>query len=202
MLQLSPFTEKHGAPSFSTDFQRRIQRPIYTFKNWYQWPKRKSKSPLLIWRRSATTFHLCGSVMSKCQVFKLEEIDKRSVRDVETIDEERRKNQLINYQSERHCTLSGRFLGIGSAVTYLWGKNFWAFASVDDEASAPSDWARPWNLAKRLMTENFSRSWHSTLKSKIEALLSSLHNQKAEQKREKEKYFMYNKCEAEEMFIV
>lgn len=48
----------------------------------------------------------------------------RSTRDVETTDWERGKNQLINDQSERHCTLSGRFLGIGSAVTYLWGKDF------------------------------------------------------------------------------
>ena len=43
---------------------------------------------------------------------------------VETTDQERWKNELINYQSERHCTLSGRFLGIATAVTYLWGHDF------------------------------------------------------------------------------
>jgi hypothetical protein len=125
------------------------------------------------------------------------------------LTEKEEKNQLINDQSERHCTLSGRFLGIGSAVTYLWGKDFWAFAVVseDDEASAPSTCPRPWNLAKRLMTENFSRSWHSTLKSNIETLFSSLHNQEEalenvcvcvrererETERDRENYMLWSK---------
>ena len=126
---------------------------------------------------------------SKCHYISWKKMDQRSMRDVETIDQERGKNQLINDQSERHCTLSGRFLGIGSAVTYLWG--FWAFVAVseDAEVSAPSTCPRPWNLAKRLMTENFSRSWHSTLKSNIEALFSSLHHQEEaiENMRERER---------------
>ena len=37
---------------------------------------------------------------------------------------EKGKNKLINDQSERNCTLSRRFLGIGSAITYLCAKDF------------------------------------------------------------------------------
>ena len=86
------------------------------------------------------------------------------------------ENQILNDQSDRHCTLSGTALGIGWAETYLWGQSLCAVtaASEDDEVSAPSTWPRPWNLAKRLMTENLSRSWQSNLKSKIEARLSNL----------------------------
>lgn len=91
-------------------------------------------------------------------------------------------NKLINDQSEWHCTLSGRFLGNGTAVTYLWGTGLWPFAapaSEDDEVSAPSTWPRPWNLANRLMTDIFSRSWHSILKSTSDAPFSNLDHKKA-----------------------
>lgn len=90
-------------------------------------------------------------------------------------------NKLIKDQRERHCTLSGRFRGTGTAVTYLWGKGLWAFAAVseEDEVSATSACPRPWNLAKRLIMENFSISWVSSLKSNIDALLSKLHHMKA-----------------------
>ena len=90
----------------------------------------------------------------------------------------KRENQIINYQSERHCTLSGRNLGMGSAVTYLCRQDLWAFAdaSEEDELTVPSVWPRPWNLAKRLITENLSRSWHSTLRSETDVLLSNLHH--------------------------
>lgn len=37
----------------------------------------------------------------------------------ETIDHTNAKNKSINYYSDRHCTLSGRLLGIGRAITYL-----------------------------------------------------------------------------------
>jgi hypothetical protein len=94
------------------------------------------------------------------------------------------ENQLINYQSERHCTLSGRFLGMGSAVTYLWRQDLWAFAAASevDELSVPSVRSRPWNFAKRLITENLSRSWHSTLRFETDALFSNLHHQWANNK--------------------
>ena len=89
------------------------------------------------------------------------------------------ENQLMNYQSERHCTLSGRFLGMGSAVTYLWRQDLWAFAAASEvnELSVPSVRSRPWNFAKRLITENLSRSWHSTLRFETDALFSNLHHQ-------------------------
>jgi len=84
----------------------------------------------------------------------------------------------VDNHSERHCTPSGRFLGIGCAITYLWGKGFGAGVAVLDDDAVPEESAgRTWNFAKRLMTENFSNSWHSTLMSKIDAALSNLHHQ-------------------------
>jgi hypothetical protein len=63
-------------------------------------------------------------------------------------------------------------------MTYLWGKGFCAGTAVLDDDEVPEESAgRTWNFANRLMTENFSKSWHSTLMSKIDAALSNLHHQ-------------------------
>lgn len=86
-------------------------------------------------------------------------------------------DQSIDNHSERHCTPSGVFPGIGCAVTYLWGHDF----GVPEEVVVPEVSAcRMWNLAKRLMTETFSNSWHSTRMSKIDVALSNLHCQSKE----------------------
>lgn len=57
---------------------------------------------------------------------------------------------------------------------YLWGHNFGVVVPEEDvDPETPP--GRTWNLAKRLMTDTFSNSWHSTLKSKIDVALSNLH---------------------------
>jgi hypothetical protein len=86
-------------------------------------------------------------------------------------------DHLIDNHSERHGTPSGRFLGIGCALTYLWGEGFCAGAVLDEDEVGEESAGRMWNLANRLMTEIFSNSWHSTLRSKIDAVLSNLHHQ-------------------------
>lgn len=63
----------------------------------------------------------------------------------------------------------------------------------DDEASAVSGCPRKWNFAKRLMTENFSNSWYSTLKSKTEVVFSNLHCKLKYKDKEREKKKMKNK---------
>lgn len=88
-------------------------------------------------------------------------------------------DHVIDNHSERHGTPSGRFLGIGCAMTYLWGEGFGAGAVLGEDEVVEESAGRTWNLANRLMTENFSNSWHSTLTSKIDAAaLSSLYHQK------------------------
>lgn len=49
---------------------------------------------------------------------------------------------------------------------------------VLEEVSEPTELgcALMWNFAKRLMVENFSNSWASTLMSTIDRLFSSLHH--------------------------
>ena len=42
------------------------------------------------------------------------------------------KIQLNHDHSEKHCTPSGIFLGIESAVTYLWGTGLWI---AEDDAA-------------------------------------------------------------------
>lgn len=87
-------------------------------------------------------------------------------------------DQSIDNHSERHCTPSGRFLGNGCPVTYRWGHGLSAFVTVPDEDEVPDISARGrWNFANRLITENLSNSWHSSLTSKIDAALSNLHHQ-------------------------
>lgn len=73
------------------------------------------------------------------------------LREVELVDlpPEHGENQFIYNHSERHCTILGRFFGIGSAVTYLCAKGLWLRASDEDEVSTPSDCTRPWNFANR-----------------------------------------------------
>lgn len=66
-----------------------------------------------------------------------------------------RDNSIDNH-SERHCTPSGRFLGIGCGITYLCGKDFGA--GVDEDEVPEVSVGRVWNLANLLMTENLSNS--------------------------------------------
>lgn len=126
-------------------------------------------------------FHLCwfyGIGASTSTYSNSEKMDHRS-RGKQECRQKNEANKLIKDQSEWHCTPSGRFLGNGTAVTYLWGTGLWLFvapASEDDEVSAPSACPRPWNLANRFMTDIFSRSWFSILKSTNDAPLSNLHH--------------------------
>ena len=86
-------------------------------------------------------------------------------------------DQSIDNHSERHCTPSGTLLGIGCGVMYLCGHTLGP--AVPEEDVVPETSAvRTWNFAKRLMTETFSNSWCSSLKSNIDAVLSNLHKQK------------------------
>lgn len=60
-------------------------------------------------------------------------------------------------------------------VTYLWGNIFqWGVSGAEDPLTTASTWPRPWNLAKRLMMENLSKSWLSILTSKIAVFFSNL----------------------------
>lgn len=187
MLVLPQLLKNDGAhcSNVVSFYTIKVYRTTYIYQERLQWPRlQRSNSLHRVWGDILLSIllhpHSCDDSIGSKQapLYQLKENGPEKHKGVETIDRERGKNQLINDQSERHCTLSGRFLGIGSAVTYLWGKYFWAFVSEDNEVSAPSTCPRPWNFAKRLMTENFSCSWHSNLKSTIEALLSSLQNHK------------------------
>jgi hypothetical protein len=181
---VSPFSGKMmGNPNFSLDIQ--YTRPDHISQEWHQWPTLKDLTASLLFEaisHPTSYILLCARYGEQGPVYSLKENRSNKWAGCWEIGKKER-NQLINYHSERHCVLSGRFLGMGSAVTYLW-RHFWAFpdASEDDELSAPSPWPRPWNFAKRLITENLSRSWHSNLKSETDALLSNLHPRRANNK--------------------
>ena len=158
------YYKNDGASQAFFKFTEMYKDLTYISQKWHQWPRWKNiKRPPFLWRRQSSTdsspaFPICTILgyWCKCQHTSCKKMDHSSrMREIWL------RNKLINQWSrERHCTLSGRFRGTGSAVTYLWGKGLWAFAaaSEEDEVSAPSAWPRPWNLAKRLITENFSRS--------------------------------------------
>lgn len=84
--------------------------------------------------------------------------------------------QSINDHRDRQFTPSGTVLGIGNAITYLCGADFSTAGVAPEDVSTAPLWPLLWNLAKRLMIENFSNSCDSTFKSKMEARFSSLHH--------------------------
>lgn len=170
----SPFTELMiGHPSSFLGFDCSIPILAYISQGRHQWPIRNYLTGLLltfwIWSADFLKNDSHGSIQSTHCLIESARKQRRW-----QIDQENGNTPQPVDQIERHCTLSGRFLGIGSAVTYLWGQTLRALEASEDDVPVPSTCPLPWNLAKRFMTENFSRSWHSTRKSTIEDLLSSL----------------------------
>lgn len=60
-------------------------------------------------------------------------------REVELVElpPKHREIQFLYDHSERHCTMLGRFFGIGSAATYLCAKGLWLRASDEDAVPTP-----------------------------------------------------------------
>lgn len=147
---------------------------MYFLKNDNNQPQFKIEQAAFVTRLTCFAFHQ-QTLFFHGAIIGFEERDHRRGgcgQDMECLAE----HSIDNY-SERHCNPSGKFLGIGCATTYLWGKGFGAWATALDEDEVPAESAcRMWNLAKRLMTENFSNSWQSTLTSKIDDTLSNLHH--------------------------